>query len=31
MSVGGLCVCDSHEGLVRFEADLALFGDRVRV
>ena len=23
VSVGGLCVCDSHEGRVRFEADSA--------
>ena len=30
MSVGGgLCVCDSDEGRVRFEADLALLGERV--
>ena len=27
MSVGGLCVCDSHEGRARFEADSALLGE----
>ena len=27
VSVGGLCVCDSHEGRVRFEADSASLGE----
>ena len=27
VSVGGLCVCDSHEGRVRFKADLASLGE----
>ena len=31
VSVGGLCVCNSHDGRVRFEADSASLGDECNV